>query len=365
MKNKKTYFTISIVIVVLFLLFNRTPPELSQEKAITNQEIQVQATKKNVMYYLDNCALTNTCNTNTQLVTQPLTNIIEETNTQYFILAQSHQCYNRLDNNAVSLVNNLLAELHHQNPLSISTLKVSQHLTLNLIAQRLPHNFTQQLTQRLQVILDLYWQHFDLKLNQAREINLVILPNMEEYQYAIDELDIHAPTSQGLFWPSTNFAFAVFKNKKQLLNTATHEAIHNINHFLVGYMPSWLNEGLAEYWELIDTTEKNNVIQYQFQESLLPLNEWPESIENLIDSENLWQGDVALRQYLYYSAWALNKYLMSSKQGINLLKHILRQESDDVCYPLEATIYSEIFYHKIDLLPIPFEAWYEENLNIN
>ncbi len=144
----------------------------------------------------------------------------------------------------------------------------------------------------------------------------------------------------GFYNPGHNLA-AVMRQKsdESTFSTARHEAAHVIISGLFGYVPTWFTEGIAEYFEQMSISGQLKTIQ--------PNQHWIK----LLHSQHRKRQLMFLSEYFQYDrqswrskdqstmyamAWSLTYFLMSSKEGKNLLNRFMTELADEPCSSLDS-----------------------------
>jgi hypothetical protein len=144
-----------------------------------------------------------------------------------------------------------------------------------------------------------------------------------------------AKSKTGFYSRKRNEA-AVWKNKnvKSMLSVVTHEAFHTILWTNYKHTPVWLNEGFAEYFELINVFGTTAVV---------PPNRWwertvqkaklkkllPPLAEFLDMDKKQWRELNKIKSLGYAMGWSLSFYLMSSQEGRGLIVDIFKAREKD------------------------------------
>ena len=272
-----------------------------------------------------------------------------------------HQCKIVFNEESVQQINQILEEWNDEVEINETTYRISKYLTLKIISGELPDNFKENLGQKIQVLLYLYKKWFGLYLHKKLEVNLVILPSLESYKDFIEELDIKSPYSQGLFWAKNNYAFVAFRNEKQLNRTSLHEVIHSLNFSFVGIQSRWLNEGLAQSYKMHGYSTKNSDSNVNLNINKSSNNIDPLDYSILINSEEQWgEGGDEEREQLYLSSRLFVDYLLTSENGIKIVKDLLKEESENPCSKLSDDTYLQRVNENEYNLQTSFDEWLEE-----
>lgn len=239
-----------------------------------------------------------------------------------------------------------------------SQFRLSNYATVNLITPTLSDDYHQTLKARLSAAYTQYRRFFQVSASVPYQINLVVLP-AQYYRDYISQFGSLSNTSIGVYFGASNTAFVKYNSNdpEQSLTTAVHEALHVFNYRLIGNMPKWLNEGLAEVFENtlhFNSDKVINVPSRYFKERVFMLSV-------LIDSEGSWQGADTLRMYKNSALWV--GFLMQSSRGKQVLKALLQHEATNVCDELSA---EQVIHTLIDYYPRyeeAFNSWSKAHLN--
>ena len=211
---------------------------------------------------------------------------------------------------------------------------VSEYFQVNINPSNLPDTFKQKLINKLNVIFNVYTKLLGTDYLKPVQWNINIFKNGQEYEQYIQGNGKYETDNSGVYFHSIGSANVRYRNDKQAIHTALHESVHAIHHALIGYMPGWLNEGMAEYFEYItdnpsgnpadissDWTDKNGNFNYDLVD--LPI---------LINYEKYWYLDAnEVTWQMYANSWLWIYYLMSSDSGQEVISSILKQELQTPC----------------------------------
>lgn len=190
-----------------------------------------------------------------------------------------------------------------------------------------------QIESRLYAVFRAYSSMLGLNKMQRVQLDIEIIPSKEEYQKVLETLNHVHSDSVGIYSYEQKKAYVLYQGEKQTVKTAIHEAVHAINHTLLGQTPRWLNEGLAEYFEEIKTN-----MQYA---EVIGNTQWTvggyinSAVVNplrLFNDTDNWTSENALN--LYRSSWALTHFLMEQPYH-NRFQALLVAESADPCDVLD------------------------------
>ena len=259
---------------------------------------------------------------------------------------------------AVADAKERLALLNDNLEFEKSQFRLSNYATVNLITPKLSDDYHQTLKTRLSTAYTQYRRFFQVSAPMPYQINLVVLPP-QYYRDYISQFGSSSSTNIGVYFGASNTAFVKYNSSypEQSLTTAVHEALHVFNYRLIGDMPKWLDEGLAEVFEntlRFDSDKVINVPSRYFKERLFMLSV-------LIDSEGSWQGADTLLMYKNSALWV--GFLMQSSRGKQVLKALLQHEATNACIKLSA---EQVIHTLIDYYPRYEEAfnnWIKAHLN--
>ncbi|WP_152087828.1 hypothetical protein [Pseudoalteromonas sp. A25] len=184
--------------------------------------------------------------------------------------------------------------------------------------------------ERLSMVHDMYSQLLPNSQGKTVTLNLIVLSDRTQYEDYTSRYGFDPRTSQGVFFHGSNSAFVEFKNDKQVIKTAIHEAIHAMNLRLIGLTPRWLNEGMAQLFSSIEM--QNGELVFAVEKKALSLES--HDIYSLLASESQWESIDTNK--LYYSGWSWLRFMMGDEQGAKTMAHLLRLESSNPCNVLSA-----------------------------
>lgn len=137
-------------------------------------------------------------------------------------------------------------------------------------------------------------------------------------------------SESGVYSPATKEALV---NGAKYRDIVVGVSIHESCHALIdpaGYkIPSWLNEGIAEYFETMEFTESLVLFRPQYDRheeiaKLLKEKELISLLEYFGLSNNVWKNRNLVEDRTSRSiAWSLVHFLMSSPEGTETIKNIL------------------------------------------
>ncbi|MBQ0755311.1 MAG: DUF4124 domain-containing protein [Gammaproteobacteria bacterium] len=182
-------------------------------------------------------------------------------------------------------------------------------------------------------ILHIYKTLFNLDLRDTVEVKLALLKSKPTFDLWVSQRTGKSRSipAAGIYMPQTR-EVAIWNNGNEavMIRTILHESSHVIMAQLSPRAPSWLQEGMAEYFENIEM--KNDVVVV----NLSPQGH--RNIRHWLDNGTL----ITLRKYLsipeqqwremahsanqipYTVAWGTSYFLLSSETGKTLLRRTLQ-----------------------------------------
>ena len=198
--------------------------------------------------------------------------------------------------------------------------------------RRLPINFEKEITIGVKKVYQIVGGYIGKKHVKPVKLNLTFAHSKREYQRIQSSKAPSATASQGFYSPKHNLATIWYKNQKQAKSTALHEAVHVINSGLFGNTPRWLNEGLAEYFEVLNVKGFNAEIQPDDWYSNRSIRNT--SLVMLISENNaFWKGE--MRSTMYSASHSLVYYLMSTAKGKRLVNTLFKSLAKYRCQTLD------------------------------
>ncbi|TMP39549.1 DUF1570 domain-containing protein [Pseudoalteromonas rubra] len=203
-------------------------------------------------------------------------------------------------------------------------------------------DFRNRLEAKLNAVFRTYSGIIGLEAMRKVKLRIVVANNRSAYIKMLDVLGASPKGNQGIYVSKHNVAVVEYRNEAQAMRTAVHEAVHAINQAVLGNSPRWFNEGIAEYFEYIETSMNLS--------KLKPNRSWVRNDylvgtlvhpNSLFEAAGSWRGKAQSR--MYKSSWAFMYYLMSSQRGRAQLKHYMRLEQKNPCNLLRNSQIQSIF----------------------
>ena len=243
---------------------------------------------------------------------------------------------------------------------TITTKGVDQYFKLHLHEgdKPLPVEYRERLNVRIRKAYHVMATWIPRKYLQQVKVNLHIFDTRASYEAFRKK---HAPglgvTTSGFHSTRKNIAASLYRNDAQLLRTSLHEAVHVMNAAMLGNLPRWMNEGIAEYFEHMDV--------YGQATEIPPHTYWLKIIEKqplpltrLFPSVyKMWQQPEMVDS-LYAHSWATVFFLMSSPSRKALLTQYMTQQTRAPCQRLNpATFFASHYPGGLTKLQSDFNYW--------
>jgi len=197
---------------------------------------------------------------------------------------------------------------------------------------RLPYDFNQRLTSKLNKLFEIYGQLLDRSSLKKVDINLRVYASKVAFNQVKAKHNMPiSDNTPGFYSHGANQAHLLLTSHAATMRTAIHEAAHAINRGIIGYSPKWLNEGLAEYSEYIEVKGKSSRVypnknwtsKRLVSAQLLPLDKL------LAATNGDWNSE--LRSRLYATSWAFIYFMMDNPQRKAMLAKVIKYEQQNLC----------------------------------
>lgn len=205
-------------------------------------------------------------------------------------------------------------------------------------------------------------EYSNIPFKESVNISVKVFGNQQEF-LAYQKKHISKIISKsGYYSPKSNQA-VVWKNRnvKRMLSVITHEAFHTILWTNYKHIPSWLNEGFAEYFELINVFGTTAVIELsdywvRIVKTAIRQDAAP-SLKYFINMDRKQWKELNKESSLSYAmGWSLVYYLMSSKEGRKLIVELFRERNENPDMVM-SDIIKKHYPEGITQLQIYWENW--------
>ncbi len=155
-----------------------------------------------------------------------------------------------------------------------------------------------------------------------RDVTVYLFSSRERYGNFMQETHPHLPARRA-FFIGTPAELAVYAHTNdQLMVDLRHEYTHGLMYSAVGHVPLWLDEGIAEYFEVGGQTPGNINGEHVEPLSTAILNGWRPDLrrlEQLQDVHEMHRAD-------YHEAWAWVHFLLhQAPNGREMISNYLMQ----------------------------------------
>lgn len=227
--------------------------------------------------------------------------------------------------------------------------------SLSMSGDDMPQEFTNKVQGKMSLIFSLYSGLIGQENIRKTTLNLRFVSSRTLFNRLYNKTNLSAGNSAiGFYRGGNNQSTILVSSVEQASHTAIHESIHALNRSVIGYMPRWLNEGLAEYGENIDVTLQLGIIKPNFsrrsyRQKILPLN-------TLFNADGQ-QWASSQRSDLYNTSSAFIYFMMDDAQRKKRLGKLLRLESESLCSQLLQSKIIEQLGQTLPALQQAFSRW--------
>lgn len=208
-----------------------------------------------------------------------------------------------------------------------------EYFTLKMSGDNQPTQFNDELSTRITKIYQLLSDLIPTQKLDKVTVDLKIFNTKDGYRRYSRHLGKNLGNkTDGYYLMRYNQAVVYKHNEYQAGQVALHESTHVINAGIFGYIPRWLNEGIAEYTENMSVIGQAAHIQ--------PNSSWIKhsriNTRRLVNFNELFSAkssdwnSTKRRQY-YATSWALIYFLMDSEDDKQWLGELLTQKAFKRC----------------------------------
>lgn len=211
---------------------------------------------------------------------------------------------------------NLSADYDHRAPFSMS---------IQGIDYRIPPALHNHLEVSVRKIFEIYRSAFGLKLDMEQEFRIVIYGTESAYRAYQRQISPVLENAAGFYNAGNNQITTWGMPERELLALVTHEASHAISASDQRWVPTWLNEGLAEYFEAMEVSGLGAQVHPHGYWLRMLSQRAPTDLLPFVNAAHQdWYraggGDGALA---YATSWSLVFFLMETQPGRDLLRELL------------------------------------------
>lgn len=196
---------------------------------------------------------------------------------------------------------------------------------------RIPPSVRNHINVSVRKIFAIYEQALGVELNQEQDFRIVIYGTEAAFRQYQRQVAPVLENASGFYNGSTNQITTWGMPEPQLLAVITHEASHAISASEGRWIPTWLNEGLAEYFEGMRVSGLGaEVYTQRYWLTRLKTAGYHQQDPQLqryltVDHEGWYQADGGDGALSYATSWSLVFFLMDSDEGRELLKQVLNR----------------------------------------
>lgn len=212
-------------------------------------------------------------------------------------------------------------------------------LSLEVSGRPLPAGYAQSLEVKIRKVHEVLETMLPTSMLRKVDLQLFVFSEPSKYRAFRNK---HAPSlgggSVGFHSSQGNIAAVLYLDESQLNRTSIHETVHVMNLAMYGHLPRWLGEGLAEYFEEIETRAQSSSIAAK-RSWMKHLQRKKPSIERLLRSRTEDWAD-SQRNELYAQSWGFVYFMLSDSQRKRVLSDILQEAAAAPCeeVPVEALL---------------------------
>lgn len=178
-------------------------------------------------------------------------------------------------------------------------------------------------------------EYSNIPFKESTNISIKVFGSQQEF-LNYQKKHISRIISKSGYYSRKKNQVIVWKNRsvKTMLSVITHEAFHTILWTNYKHIPTWLNEGFAEYFELINVFGTTAVIELsdywiRIVKSAIRQDATP-SLKYFIDMDRKQWTELNKESHLSYAlGWTFIYYLMSSQEGKELIVNIFKERNND------------------------------------
>lgn len=225
----------------------------------------------------------------------------------------------------------------------------SFELKLNEDLAVLPAFARDRFHAEIRQIYDIMQKDWQLSNLRQTHISLRLIDGLEQYKVYQNKLAPGLGTTSGFYSPRHNEAVIHTAGYAQRTYRITrHEVTHAILAGLYGQIPTWFNEGVAEYFTGLSLTGQSKVIPVA--EHHIKTLEAARKAQRLPDlriffdvASNAWYSDVN-KADRYAMGWALVFFLLSHDEGRHVVKKFMDTLGENFCQPIDSAAFFDANY---------------------
>jgi len=163
------------------------------------------------------------------------------------------------------------------------------------------------------------------------DIDMKVFASKKDFRnYMLQETESYSDNVAGFYLPLGNKVAVLYsRNDVHVQKVALHESTHVFQYQSIGYMPSWITEGMAEYFEYLEV--RGNAKEVSVNQGWLQYIRSNPSISAktlMTSAHRNWKGQHA--SLFYGNSWALF-YFMMLPENRNIMKTLIADMAKDKC----------------------------------
>jgi hypothetical protein len=203
------------------------------------------------------------------------------------------------------------------------------------IGYQVPVPLRDKLATSVVKIFAIYRQALDIQYADAREFRIMIYGSEAEFRQYQKRVAPVLENAAGFYSTANNqITTWAIPNEQALLRLIIHECSHAISAASAHNIPTWLNEGLAEYFEQLhlhglsaEVPLNRHWLQALRQSRF---NQDPEWLASIVSAPHQrWYAANGPENMAYAASWSLVWYLMDSTDGRKLISRLLTSAHPD------------------------------------
>jgi hypothetical protein len=236
-------------------------------------------------------------------------------------------------------------------------------LAINYRGQNVVPFLRDQLSAQATSIYDIMTDLVGREQLRHVQLNILMFPDAQSFhQYAVANIGGTSPNMGGYYSTLNNEAVTfTYPDDNRTMEVAKHESTHVIAMGVLGTIPLWLNEGLAEYFSKL--TVRSQITQVGVHEEWLPVaratvaSGYPQRFAEFLKLEpEGWRSELEPNHYAL--AWSLVYYMLSTGSGRQALATMMQQMTEQYCQPLDtAEALARSYPGGLNALEKELKAW--------
>lgn len=208
-------------------------------------------------------------------------------------------------------------------------------LLIDGIGYSVPSPLRDRLSTSVVKIFSIYRQALDVDYPDSGEFRIMIYGSEADFRAYQQQVAPVLENAAGFYNSASNqITTWSIPNERALINLIVHECSHAISASNAHAIPSWLNEGLAEYFENLQVhgLSADIPLDQHWLKTLRArgISEQPGHLEATIRAPyKQWYAANGPDNLSYATSWSLVWYLMDSAEGRKLLNRLLTTAHPD------------------------------------